>query len=109
MAFLKRNDRRFSTNWAEDRRAGLKADLKELDEQLNPETQNPPDRQRVGQADGATAGATLETKRDAAWRAYDGDANKIEAQKDGLSDQVEKRLRQDVADEQLFATRFQIV
>ena len=97
-------------NWAEDKRAGLKADLKELDDQLKAlkreirQTGNLPDKlalQRQARA--------LEAKRDEAWRAYDAAAKEIEVQKDGLLDQVEERLGQDVSDEQLFAVRFEIV
>jgi SNF2 family DNA or RNA helicase len=97
-------------NWAEDKRAGLKADLKELDEQLKAlrkeirQTGNLPDKlalQRQARA--------LETKRDEAWRAYDAAAKDIDVQKDSLLDQVEERLGQSVSDEQLFAIRFEIV
>ena len=97
-------------NWAEDKRAGFKADLKELDEQLKAlkkeirQTGNLPDklaRQRQARA--------LETKRDDAWRAYDAAAKDIEVQKDSLLDQVEERLGQSVSDEALFAIRFEIV
>lgn len=96
-------------NWAEDKRAGLKADLKELDDQLKAlkkeirQTGNLPDKlalQRQARA--------LETKRDEAWRAYDSAAKDIEVQKDGLLDQVEERLGHQVSDEQLFAIRFEI-
>jgi len=97
-------------NWAEDKRAGLKADLKELDEQIKAlkkeirQTGNLPDKlalQRQARA--------LETKRDEAWRAYDAAAKDIEIQKDGLLDQIEERLGQSVSDEELFAIRFEIV
>lgn len=96
-------------NWAEDKRAGLKADLKELDEQIKAlkreirQTGNLPDKlslQRQARA--------LETKRDEAWRAYDSAAKDIEAQKDQLLDQIEARLGQSVSDDQLFAVRFQV-
>lgn len=96
-------------NWAEDKRAGLKADLKELDEQIKAlkkeirQTGNFPDKlalQRQARA--------LETKRDEAWRAYDIAAKDIEVQKDGLLDQVEERLGQSVSDEELFAIKFEI-
>lgn len=96
-------------NWAEDKRAGLKADLKELDEQIKAlkkeirQTGNLPEklaRQRQTRA--------LETKRDEAWRAYDAAAKDIEVQKDGLLDQVEERLGQSVSEEQLFAIRFEV-
>ncbi len=97
-------------NWAEDKRAGLKADLKELDEQIKAlkkeirQIGNLPEKltlQRQARA--------LETKREDAWRAYDAAAKEIEVQKDGLLDQVEERLGQEVSDEQLFAIRFEIV
>jgi ERCC4-related helicase len=96
-------------HWAEDRRAGLKADLKELDEQIKAlkkevrQTGNMPEKlalQRKARA--------LETQRDEAWRAYDAAAKDIEIQKDGLLDQVEERLAQALSDEELFAIRFQI-
>lgn len=95
--------------WAEDKRAGLKADLKDLDDQIKAmkkevrQTGNLPDKlalQRKARA--------LETMRDDAWRAYDEAAKEIETQKDGLLDQVEERLGQDVSDEPLFAIRWSI-
>jgi SNF2 family DNA or RNA helicase len=97
-------------NWAEDKRAGLKADLKELDEQIKAlkkeirQTGNLPDKLALQRQ-----ARTLETKRDEAWRAYDAAAKDIEVQKDGLLDQVEERLGQSVSDEELFAIRFEIV
>lgn len=96
-------------NWAEDRRAGLKADLKELDDQIKAlkkeirQTGNMPQKLALQRE-----ARTLETKRDEAWRAYDAAAKEIEVQKDGLLDQVEERLGQQVSDEQLFAIRFEI-
>jgi SNF2 family DNA or RNA helicase len=96
-------------NWADDKRAGLKADLKELDDQIKAlkkeirQTGNLPDklaRQRQAR--------TLESKRDEAWRAYDESAKEIEVQKDGLLDQVEERLGQSVSDEELFTIRFEV-
>jgi len=97
-------------NWAEDRRAGLKADLKDLDEQLKAlkkeirQTGNLPDKLALQRK-----ARTLEATRDEAWRAYDEAAKAIETQKDGLLDQVEERLGQEVSDEPLFAIRFEIV
>jgi len=96
-------------NWAEDKRAGLKADLKDLDEEIKAlkkevrQTGNLPDKlalQRKARA--------LEMKREEAWRAYDAAAKEIEIQKDGLLDQVEERLGQTVSDEELFAIRFEV-
>jgi superfamily II DNA/RNA helicase len=97
-------------NWAEDKRAGLKADLKELDEQIRAlkkevrQTGNLPDKlvlQRQVR--------DLDAKRDEAWRAYDAAAKEIEIQKDGFLNTVEERLAQNVSDEELFAIRFRIV
>jgi hypothetical protein len=96
-------------NWAEDKRAGLKADLRELDDEIKAlkkairQTGNLPD--KLAQQRQARA---LETKRDEAWRAYDAAAKEIENQKDGLLDQVEERLGHSVYDEDLFAIRFRI-
>ncbi|MBZ9968273.1 DEAD/DEAH box helicase family protein [Mesorhizobium sp. BR1-1-12] len=97
-------------NWAEDRRAGLKADLKDLDEQIKAlkkevrQTGNMPEKLALQRK-----ARTLEAQRDEAWRAYDAAAKDIEVQKDGLLDQVEERLSQAVSDEELFAIRFQIL
>lgn len=96
-------------NWAEDKRTGLKADLKELDEQIKAlkkeirQTGNLPDKLALQRK---VRG--LESKRDEAWRAYDAAAKEIEVQKDNLLDQVEERLGQSVSDEELFAIRFEI-
>ena len=97
-------------NWAEDKRAGLKADLKDLDEQIKAlkkeirQIGNLPDklvRQKKIRP--------LEKKRDEAWRAYDAAAKEIEVQKDNLLDQVEARLGQQVSEETLFTVRFSIL
>jgi SNF2 family DNA or RNA helicase len=96
-------------NWAEDKRAGLKADLRELDEAIKAlkkevrRTGNLPDKLALQRK-----ARELEAKRDDAWRAYDAAAKEIEVQKDGLLDQVEERLGQEVSDEELFAVRFEI-
>jgi len=97
-------------HWAEDKRAGLKLDLKDLDEQLKElkkqirQTSNLPDKLAMQrQVRG------LEKKRDDAWRAYDDAAKGIEEQKDGLLDQVEEHLKQDISTEDLFTITFEIV
>lgn len=96
--------------WAEDKRAGLKADLKELDEQIKTLKK---EIRRIGNLPDKLAlqrqARALETKREETWRAYDVAAKDIEVQKDGLLDQMEERLGQNVADEELFAIRFEIV
>lgn len=96
-------------NWAEDKRVGLKADLKDIDEEIKAikkevrQTGNLPDKLALQRK-----ARMLEAKRDEAWRAYDAAAKDIEVQKDGLLDQVEERLAQAVSDEELFAIRFQV-
>jgi len=97
-------------NWAEDKRAGLKADLKELDDQIKAlkkeirQTGNLPDKLALQKKM-----RPLEQKRDEAWRTYDAAAKEIEVQKDNLLDQVEARLGQEVTEEVLFTVRFRIV
>lgn len=96
-------------NWAEDKRAGLKADLKELDDHIKVlkkeirQTGNLPDKLALQRK-----ARESESKRDEAWRAYDAAAKEIEVQKDGLLDRVEERLGQSVSDDELFAIRFEI-
>jgi hypothetical protein len=51
----------------------------------------------------------LETKRDAAWRDYDRAAKEVEARKDRLMDEIEKKLEQQLAEEPLFTLRWKIV
>lgn len=96
-------------NWAEDKRAGLKFDLKDLDDQVKDlkkqirQTGNLPDKLAMQRKV-----RELEKKRDEAWRAYDEAARAIEEQKDGLLDQVEEHLKQDVTTEDLFTITFEI-
>ena len=94
-------------HWADDKRAGLKADLKELDDQIKElkkevrQTGNLPDKLALRRKV-----KVLEAKRDEAWRGYDEAAKEIEIQKDTLLDQVEERLGQEVSEEELFTIRF---
>jgi superfamily II DNA/RNA helicase len=96
-------------NWAEDKRAALKADLKDLDDQIKAlkkeirQTGNVPDKLALQKKM-----RPLEQKRDEAWRAYDAAAKEIEIQKDRLLDQVEARLGQQVTEEELFTLTFRI-
>lgn len=96
-------------NWAEDKRAGLKADLRDIDEEIKAlkkevrQTGNLPDKLALQRK-----ARLLEAKRDEAWRAYDAAAKDIEVQKDGLLDQVEERLGHAVSDEELFVIRFEV-
>ncbi len=95
--------------WAEDKRAGLKFDLKELDDALKDlkrqirQTGNLPDKLALQRKT-----REFEKKRDEAWRAYDEAAKQIEVEKDALLDRVEEQLAQSVATEDLFTITFQI-
>ena len=110
-----RNGRWFDTemdkldHWAEDRRASLKAELEELDEALKeakkaarfaPNLPEKLERQR--------AVRNLETKRDAAWRAYDQASREVDRQKDDLLDEIGRRLEQRFEQETLFALRWNL-
>ncbi|WP_316213952.1 SNF2-related protein [Bradyrhizobium sp. SZCCHNR2032] len=97
-------------NWAEDRRATLKAELDELDEALKagrksartaPTLPEKLERQREVRK--------LESRRDEAWRAFDQAARDLDKQKDALLDQIAKRLEQHVESETLFTIRWRIV
>lgn len=51
----------------------------------------------------------LETKRDEAWKEYENAAREIDARKDSLMDEVEKRLQQNVHEATLFTIRWRVV
>ena len=91
-------------NRAEDKRAGLKAGLKDLDDRIKElkrqmrRTGNLPDKPALRKK-----ARKPEQKRDEAWRDdYDAAAGRVEARKDMLLDQVEERLRQQVSDREPF-------
>lgn len=95
--------------WTDDRRAALKAELTVLEEALKearkavrqaPSIPDKLERQR--------AARTLETKHDEAWRAYDQASRELDRQKDAVLDDIGKRLRQQVVQEQLFVIRWQL-
>ena len=95
--------------WAEDRRKGLKADLKEYDEQI-----------LLFKKEARSAGSLpdklalqkklrdLDKKRDIAWKEYDEAAKQIELQKDRLLDTVEERLKQTAEEKTLFTVRWEL-
>jgi ERCC4-related helicase len=95
--------------WAEDKRAGLKSDLKDLDDTLKDlkrqirQTGNLPDKFALQRE-----ARTLEKKRDEAWRSYDEAARHIETEKDALLDRVEEQFTQSLTIEDLFTITFQI-
>jgi ABC-type phosphate transport system auxiliary subunit len=51
----------------------------------------------------------LEGKRDEAWREYDQSAREIEKRKDELIDEIEKKLKQSITEQELFTIRWKIV
>jgi ERCC4-related helicase len=95
--------------WAEDKRTGLKFDLKELDDTLKElkrqirQTGYLPDKLALQRK-----ARDFEKKRDEAWRSYDEAAKHIEVEKDALLDRVEEQLAQAVATQDLFTITFQI-
>lgn len=96
--------------WGEDRRNSLRIVLRELDEQIKelkkqsrlapnlPEKLKHEKEKRL-----------LENKRDEAWKEYDQAAKEIELKKDELIDEIEKKLKQTVSEEELFTIRWKIV
>ena len=97
-------------DWAEDKRTGLKADLKKYDDELVDL------KKRVRLSGSLQEKLTLqrakqkcEKKRDEAWRAYDGDAMEIEDRKEHLLDRVAEQLTQDTETTDLFTITFEII
>lgn len=95
--------------WAGDRRTSLKTQLTELDEEIKeakkaarlaPTLPEKLDRQR--------ALRNLESRRDEAWRTYDGATRDIERQKDALLDDITERLKQEVKEDSLFTIRWRL-
>ncbi|MDD5200473.1 MAG: hypothetical protein PHC88_11810 [Terrimicrobiaceae bacterium] len=96
--------------WGEDRRASLKAKLKDLDDELkiikrqarlaaNLPLKLKLERER----------RNLETNRDEAWKDYEEAARDIEKKKDALIDEVEKKLTQNLSQTKLFSFRWRLV
>ena len=97
-------------DWADDKRTGLKADLKKYDDELADlkkqvrlagSLQEKLNLQRAKQQ--------CEKKRDEAWRTYDGDAKEIEERKERLLDRVAEQLTQDTETTDLFTITFEII
>lgn len=89
--------------WGEDRRNSLKITLKELDDLIKEKKKqarlapNLPEKLKLEKER-----RKLEAQRDEAWKEYDGAAKEIEKSKDGLIDEIEKKLSQEIKEEQLF-------
>lgn len=96
--------------WGEDKRNSLKVVLKELDDQIKAAKKearlapNLPEKLKLERER-----RLLETKRDEAWKAYEEAAKDIEVRKDGLIDEIEKRMKQLTAEEVLFTIRWRLV
>ena len=96
--------------WAEDRRKGLKSDLKDYDEQivlLKKEARSAgslPDKLALQKKL-----RDIDKKRDGAWKEYDEAAKQIELQKDRLLDTVEDRLMQTVEEKTIFTVRWELL
>jgi ERCC4-related helicase len=96
-------------SWGEDRRVALKAELRDLEDQIKATKRearlaaNLPlklklERERRG----------LETKRDEAWKQYEAASREVEKRKDSLIDEVEKKLQQSITERRLFTIRWRI-
>ena len=96
--------------WADDKRKGLKSELKEFDDQiavLKKEARlagNLPDKLAIQKKL-----RDIDKKRDAAWKAYDNEARQIEKQKDELLDTVEERLKQTIEEKTIFTVNWSVV
>jgi DNA repair ATPase RecN len=88
----------------------LKVVLKELDQQIKEVKKqarlapNLPDKLKLEKER-----KKLEAERDTAWKEYDWAAKEIEQNKDQLIDKVEKRLKQNLKDEQLFNFKWTLI
>lgn len=97
-------------NWASDKRKGLKAELKDLDDEIK-------ELKKAARTSGNLEEKlkaqrkvkSLESKRDSAWREYDEQARGIEGQKESLLDEVEERLQQEVSEETLFTVQWTVI
>jgi superfamily II DNA or RNA helicase len=95
--------------WAEDKRTGLKAVLREHDDTLKSLKRDA--RQAASLPDKLAIQKKikqLEAEREDAWRAYDAEARKVETAKETLIDNVESRLSVDHTIERVFAVRFAV-
>jgi len=95
--------------WGEDQRNSLKTTLRELEDEIRQSKKlarlapNIPEK-----LSHERHRRTLETKRDEAWKAYEGEARRIDQEKDGLLDSVEARLKQEENSEVLFTLRWRV-
>lgn len=96
--------------WGEDQRASLKMALRELEDQIKDTRRNArlagslPEKLRLEREK-----RNLDNKRDEAWKRYELAAKEIEARKDGLMDEIEKRLKQHVQENNLFTIKWKVI
>jgi superfamily II DNA or RNA helicase len=96
--------------WAEDKRAGLKAELRDLDNEIKElkkqarQAANLPDKLAVQKKI-----KTAETSRDQAWRSYDDEAKTVDQAKDDIIGRIEARLSNTQTTETLFRIHFRII
>jgi len=95
--------------WADDRRAALKAELEEVDQEIKETKKSPrmaPNLPEKLELQRKLRG--LETKRDEAWRAYDTAGRDIDRQKDALLDEISRQLEQKTECKTLFTVRWRL-
>ena len=96
--------------WAEDKRSGLKADLREHDDRLKELKREV--RQAATLPDKLALQKQIrhvEATRDEAWRAYDAEAREVETAKERLIDDVEARLGVTQSVERVITIRFSVI
>ena len=94
----------------DDKRNSLRLTLKDLDDQigeLKKQARLAPNLPEKLQLEKERR--QLEGKRDEAWREYDQSAREIEKRKDELIDEIEKKLKQSITEQELFTIRWKIV
>lgn len=95
--------------WGDDQRATLKLELKDLEEQIKNvkrsarNAANLPEKLVLERQK-----RQLDAKRDEAWKEYELAARNIETKKDALMDEVEKRMQQQVGENELFTIRWRV-
>lgn len=95
--------------WGEDRRATLKARLRELDDSikaLKREARLAPNLPQKLKLERERR--TFESARDEAWKDYEEAARDIEKKKDSLIDEVERKLLQQISQSSLFTLRWRL-
>lgn len=95
--------------WGEDQRNTLKVALRELEDRIKAVKREARLAPNLPEKFGLERERRqLETKRDEAWKAYEQAAKDIEARKDTLMDEIEKRMNQILSEETLFTIRWRV-